>query len=543
MRSGRRTGVNGLGSRPERGCPRADELAQWRRKPTRGPSDHRILIPLAGSVEYSRLMSDRDKKQIGRIALHRVVRADERQPGEGAQSEGLTSRLGDGSDVEALKALSEQYGIPGIDLAQICLRLSDLELLPREIAEKHLMLPVLVRDDRLFVAVADPRDKKVMDELEFVTGKKVYPYVALETVLAQVIDIAYDRKTRGEAYYVGPLCPDEVLDKVGVDRDGILAEDTSDVIPAAMTTPPSVNLQSGAMIVDDVTNRASHEEVEDDGFGDTSPELSVVSDLIDPPNPGEPGQKTILVVDDEADIRTMLCRLLTSRGYRVIEAERGMQALRLVKEHTPDLIVLDAMLPEVHGFDIARRIRGSKRYGRIPIVMVSAVYRGWRYAEDLKASYGVEAFIEKPFRIAEVTRTVEQALASEPAAVPLDPAEMSADAEEALNAGVAAYKAGDVDEAVDHLRRGLAIDPLAYRLHFHLGLLYGKQSKVYEAISELETALNINPRHFPAVKNLAVLYQKAGFRNKATEMWQRALNLAPDDATRQSIKQHLLQLL
>jgi hypothetical protein len=45
------------------------------------------------------------------------------------------------------------------------------------------------------------------------------------------------------------------------------------------------------------------------------------------------------------------------------------------------------------------------------------------------------------------------------------------------------------------------------------------------------------------VKNLAVLYQKAGFRNKAAEMWQRALNLAPDEPTRQSIKQHLLQLL
>jgi Tfp pilus assembly protein PilF len=66
---------------------------------------------------------------------------------------------------------------------------------------------------------------------------------------------------------------------------------------------------------------------------------------------------------------------------------------------------------------------------------------------------------------------------------------------------------------------------------------------VYDAISELERAVEINARHFPAVRNLAILYQKAGFRNKATETWERALNVAPDDVTRQSIKQHLLGLL
>ena len=62
-------------------------------------------------------------------------------------------------------------------------------------------------------------------------------------------------------------------------------------------------------------------------------------------------------------------------------------------------------------------------------------------------------------------------------------------------------------------------------------------------LQELETALDINNRHFPALKNLAVLYQKAGFRNKAIETWERALHVAPDDATRQTIKEHLLGLL
>jgi tetratricopeptide (TPR) repeat protein len=120
---------------------------------------------------------------------------------------------------------------------------------------------------------------------------------------------------------------------------------------------------------------------------------------------------------------------------------------------------------------------------------------------------------------------------------------LSSDAEKALAEGVAAYQAGRLDEAVAHLRRGIGIDPLAFRLHFHLGLLFGRKGEVFDAISELETAVSLNGSHFSATKNLAILYQKAGFRHKAVEMWERAHSLAPDEATRASIKEHLLKLL
>jgi DNA-binding response OmpR family regulator len=496
-------------------------------------------------------MNQGPKKQIGRILLQQKALSPEqleRALSERGGGHRLASRLteqGAISDVSALKALSEQHGIPGIDLGQICLRLEDLDLLPREIAEKHLILPVQVRDDRLFIAMANPREKKVLDELEFVTGKKVYPYVALETVLGRVIDEAYTRKARGEAYYVGPRCPPAVLERMGLNPDGS---------PAAPEPEPDLefveaveDFEAPGVVVDDAVGRISQaDEISDTDFGDMSKELSVVTDLpehmLESQPPAE-NAKTVLVVDDVADIRKLLKRLLSTRGYRVLEADRGLLALRMVKEHAPDLIVLDAMLPEVHGFDIARRIKGSQRYGHIPIIMVSAVYRGWRYAEDLKQSCGVDHYIEKPFRIADVLAAVESCFEQGRSEDSERSREISAEAEAALTAGVAAYKAGRVDEAIEHLKRGLSIDPLAYRLHFHLGLLYGKKNQVYEAISELETAVDVNSRHFPAVKNLAILYQKAGFRNKAAEMWERALNLAPDETTRQSIRQHLLSLL
>jgi DNA-binding response OmpR family regulator len=297
------------------------------------------------------------------------------------------------------------------------------------------------------------------------------------------------------------------------------------------------------VVVDDAMGKiVIADELTDADFGLADRDLSVMTSLPQAaPPPAKAGQRTVLIVDDETEIRKLLRRVFDDRGYRILEADRGLAALSMVKEHMPDVIILDAMLPEVHGFDIAKRLKGTERYGHIPIVMVSAVYRGWRFAEDLKASYGVDAYLEKPFKVADVVRAVENAL--ERNAQPQDAEKISAEAEKMLNAGIAAYKQGDIATAIDQLREGTRIDPLAYRLHYHLGLLYGKQGRVYDAIQELQTALEINGRHFPALKNLAVLYQKAGFRNKAIEIWERALAVAPDDPTRQSIKEHLVGLL
>jgi DNA-binding response OmpR family regulator len=491
-----------------------------------------------------------DRKQIGKILLRQRALSPEQLDRALSENRGgrLASRLaaeGTITDVSALKALSEQHGIPGIDLGQICLRLETLDLLPREIAERHLLLPVLMRDDRLFVAMANPRERKVLDELEFVTGKKVYPYVALETSLSHVIGEAYTRKARGDAFFVGGQCPPEVLQKLGIDENGEPVSEQAAFEERGSERP----LHAPGVVVDDEVGRLSQaDDIEERDFENVQPEDSVVQtppDAVEresvlPPPP--PGAKTILVVDDEVDIRRMLTRVLARAGYRVLEADRGVAALRLVKDQSPDLIVLDAMLPEIHGFDIARRIKGSAKYGSIPIVMVSAVYRGWRYAEDLRTTLGVDDFIEKPFTIQDVLARIQARLgASEPSPPP--PTEGGSEVERALSQGIDAYKAGQIDEAIEHLRRGVAIDPLAFRLRFQLGLLYGRKGQIFDAVNELETAVSVNPEHFPAVKNLAILYQKSGFRNKAVETWERALALAPDDATRLSIREHLLRLL
>jgi DNA-binding response OmpR family regulator len=542
-----------------------------------------------------------EKRPLGKILLQRklvsqqeleaALKAQKRSPTPAPIASVLVDE-GKVDEIEALRALSEQHGVPGMDLTQIAIVLEQLDVVPREVAETHRILPVLVRGDRVFLAMADPHDKRVVDELEFVTGKKVYPFIAVSSTLLKTIAAAYEAKARGDKHYLGPRVPQETLRQLGISSapDSAPAPEPPAAPKPAAAAPPAPPPRPGpppvpaqkaqgpaakappplppmrakvqtsppkelVVLEEAMQTSAANTEVSTSEFGIVAEEISSVSQLpedmriratqaADAVATG--GGKLILVVDDEEEIRKLLKRLLTQKGHRVIEADRGLLALRLVKEHVPDLIILDAMLPELHGFDIARRIKGSAKYGRIPIIMISAVYRGPNIALDLKQNYGVEDYIEKPFRIADVLEAVQRLLTrddSKPLESKRDPEYLSAEAEKALNEGIESYRAGQIDVAIEHLKRGLAIDPLAYRLHFHIALLYGKKGQIYDAIQELERAIDLHPKHFAALKNLAVLYEKAGFKNKAVEMWGRCAGMAPDDATRATIKEHLVKLI
>jgi DNA-binding response OmpR family regulator len=251
--------------------------------------------------------------------------------------------------------------------------------------------------------------------------------------------------------------------------------------------------------------------------------------------------KKVLVVDDDDDVRALIKLGLEHAGIPVIESSSGTGALEAIRDQSPDLIVLDAVLPGVHGFDICRHLRGSQRYGKIPIVIVSAIHRGWRVAEDLREAYGVEHVFDKPVDLKRLSRTVSLLLEGKP--VTHDDSGLSIAAATELNSGMAAFERGDLEVAITHLEAGVGIDPLAFELQYHLGLLYGRREHLFGAIEALEAAVGLSPRHFSALKNLAVVYQRAGFRHKALEIWQRAMGSAPDDDTRDSIKEHMVTLL
>ena len=482
-----------------------------------------------------------DRKKLGKILLKQravtpgelenLLEKQKTQPGSRLAS--VAQRSGSVPPKALLKALSEQHGVPGIDLDQVVVPLVNLDLVPEDVARQHLILPILVKEDRIFLAMSDPTDKRVIEEIEFVTGRRVFPYVALQDSLRDVIERSYALQGRGEEHYIGPSVPADYLASLGLSpaRSSDPPRGPAGVVVDRAAGPSSPDDELG---LDELSAKAASPH---DPFASQVAPLPIErSTRVRPENP------KILIVDDEDDIRKMLGRVMAKKGFEVLEASKGLAALQLVRDENPDVILLDAMLPEVHGFDICRRIKGSQRYGHIPIIMVSAIYRGWRVAEDLRNSYGVDAFLEKPFKIGEVVAHVERALEGRASELPMDDM-LSREAGDALEKGMALYREGDLDGAIAKLREGLAIDPLSFQLHYHLGLLCGRRDDVFEAIHELETAVELQPRNFSALKNLAILYQRAGFKHKAVEMWERSLSAAPDDGTRKGIKEHLMSLL
>jgi CheY-like chemotaxis protein len=508
-------------------------------------------------------VKDDAPKQLGRIAL-------KRRPAQ------AVARPRDPESRHAqLVALSERYGVPALDLEQVCLKTEDLGNVPRSLAQHHLLIPVLARADRLFVAMKDPSQIDVIQEVEFVAGKRVYAYAAPAEDIADAIERAYLAKERGAQHFVGPSCPPETLRKAGLlpeelpagsaaaeltppdaDAPPPAAYEPTESAPEPRPHPPATvsayppRLSSlppalrGALGDGDDHARELVEGVQL-AFDELLDDDSAVSRL---PVGGQfevslPGaSKVVLVADDEATSRGLIVGALRADGYEVKTADDGRQALSMIKQQAPDLLILAALLPEVHGFEIAQRLRRSQRYGTLPIVMIGAMHRGWRWAEDQRESCGVEHYIEHPLEASAIQQAVQAALQAKPALG--EPSlDTSARAESALEDGMLAYRNGDVAVAIGHLERGVAIDPLAYRLHFHLGLLLAQQGQVYDAIVALERAVEINSRHFGGVKNLAILYGQAGFRNRAVELWQRGLSLAPDDETRSAIEEHLAGLL
>jgi len=109
--------------------------------------------------------------------------------------------------------------------------------------------------------------------------------------------------------------------------------------------------------------------------------------------------RTILVVDDEPGIREVMVMLLTDEGYRVLQAENGALALQLLSTETPDLVVLDIMMPLVDGFEVLRQISNMPSLEATHVILMSAAIKA-------RPDYRVAAFIPKPFELDQLLITI-----------------------------------------------------------------------------------------------------------------------------------------
>ncbi|MCS6809348.1 MAG: response regulator transcription factor [Bacteroidota bacterium] len=105
-------------------------------------------------------------------------------------------------------------------------------------------------------------------------------------------------------------------------------------------------------------------------------------------------QKTVLIVDDEEDILELLAYNLRKEGFDVIKASNGKEAIHTAIAHTPDVIVLDIMMPEMDGFETCKAIRAHPSTRSIPVIFLTA--KSGEIDEILGLELGADDFIQKP---------------------------------------------------------------------------------------------------------------------------------------------------
>jgi two-component system response regulator MprA len=121
--------------------------------------------------------------------------------------------------------------------------------------------------------------------------------------------------------------------------------------------------------------------------------------------PEREGPATVLVVDDDDRLVSSVRRVLVYEGYRVLTATSGPEGLQLARDESPDLIILDVMLPGVDGLEIARRVQAG---GGVPVLMLSARDRIEDKVAGLEA--GADDYLVKPFAVEELLARVKARL-------------------------------------------------------------------------------------------------------------------------------------
>ena len=130
-----------------------------------------------------------------------------------------------------------------------------------------------------------------------------------------------------------------------------------------------------------------------------------------PTKPKSPA--TVVVADDDLEIINLVRRLLQRKGLHVVEATDGEEALRVVRQERPALVVLDVMMPGRTGWEVCRAIREDDDLKQTGVIMLTGI--GERLNEMTSPLYGADAHLDKPFEFealgAAVDRVLEQAQA------------------------------------------------------------------------------------------------------------------------------------
>lgn len=121
-------------------------------------------------------------------------------------------------------------------------------------------------------------------------------------------------------------------------------------------------------------------------------------------------QHKILVVDDEAFICRSLTFVLRKGNYEVIEARNGEEALAAIREHRPDLVFLDVMMPKCNGFEVTEQVRADPELESVKIILLTA--KGQESDREVGKAAGANDYMTKPFSPTKILERARQILGS-----------------------------------------------------------------------------------------------------------------------------------
>jgi CheY-like chemotaxis protein len=434
----------------------------------------------------------------------------------------------------AVTYLGRKIGVPAVDLSKFDVNLALFELIPLDVCQRFMVVPIRVEGHRMHLAMSDPLDQKLVAQIEFITGGRITPMVALESSLkSTLLEAKRSMKAAPARVPAAPSAPTAAADG-GVAT--AVAAAPAVLRPAPAPSPPS--LDSGPTTPPSRVPLASSPEPSAVFESLAGAVLPVKVPLDSLPRPFELAESILLVDDSEVALK-MIEAALAKKGYRVTTARGGRAGLQRVRESMPDLVILDGMLPDVHGFEVCQLIKKDERLRHIPVLILSAIHTGWRFAEDVKQKYGADDYLTKPFEAADLIRRV-QSLLKKPQVLPPQANEA---AHKHLKDGVDHFQAERLEEAIAAYQKGLAVNAWSDLLHYYLAMALEKDGRVFEAIHHYEKAIQINPQFYDAITALANLYQRQEFWRKSREMWELALDATNDPAVKARIKEHILSLL
>ncbi len=436
----------------------------------------------------------------------------------------------------AAEVLAEQTQIPALVFGTSTIDLTTLDQVPASFLREQQVLPLFADADAVTVAVGDPMaTAQALQHMGIQLGRRMVAVATAPALLTVAIERALEARAAGDRVLRGGRTVDATVVltlarppvKVRLPRADSVARALADVfkdspenLPAALRAPAALSGPTlGTLRLKKIRNPASA----DMDAGVVERPL-VVHD-----------QPHVLVVEDDEAIGHLLCRALGADGYETRHILSGDAVAAALVLRRPDLIVLDAMLPGVHGFEICAALKQSPEWRSTPVVMVSAVYRGFERAREIQEQHGADAFVEKPFQLEHVRRVVADLLRQPPPVATTTPTQQLTEAR--ARALVDHHVTmGDADGAARVVDRWLSAEPLSARAWLERGHLAIQADDHVTALRAYEVAAVYDRTLFGAQVSLAMLYEQLGFSRRARATWMAAAVCAPDPDTAQRIR-------